>query len=100
MPYPYKVNQPVHSNGRRYSVVVEGDTNYVPDSSSAIEVGRHSFILPYKPAPHGNTEWVHAFSLPYVCDNIDPQFDVDLEAKSGSTSLSGGRRVVRVHDVT
>lgn len=100
MPTPYNIKQPAHpDSGRQYTVTVEGDTKYIQDGTVAIEVGPAKFVLPYKKAPAGNTQWVNVFSIPFNCDIRDPLNSLDLEAKSGATSL-GGPRTVTVHDVT
>ena len=96
----YNIIQPSHPySGRQYTVIVEGDTKYIQDGTVAIEVGPTRFVLPYKKAPAGNTQWVNVFSIPYNCDTRDPLDSLDLEAKAGSMPL-GGPRTVTVHDIT
>lgn len=100
MPTPYKIIQPRHDgSGRTYQVTVEGDTNYIQDGTNAVEVGPDRYVLPYKSAPSGNTQWVNVFNVPYRCDMREPQIDISVEAKAGSTGL-GGPKYLKVHDAT
>jgi len=94
----YNIKQPSHPNtGQQYDVVVEGDTAYIQDGTSAIRVGDNKYVLPYKRAAAGTTQWINVFTVPKRCDTRRPLITLDLEAKSGPTSL-GRPSQVQVHD--